>query len=168
MITFTIIQKLLNHIPKLLILDIDGCLTNGQVNYLGNDQNITFSVYDGEAIIELLKKMEIIVISGRSCTGVIKRCLELGIKEDKIFLKIKDKSTVLLSYLQKHKFNKEEIILLGDQTTDLSLLPFINIFVCPRNTVDFNVLKKADYITFTNGGSSALFELYKLLEYFIQ
>jgi 3-deoxy-D-manno-octulosonate 8-phosphate phosphatase KdsC-like HAD superfamily phosphatase len=62
---------------------------------------------------------------------------------------------------------KQDIIAIGDQFTDLSLLPFINIFACPKNTVDFNVLKYADYVTTTYGGESAIFELYKLLEHFI-
>ena len=62
---------------------------------------------------------------------------------------------------------KENIIAIGDQSSDLPLIDFINIFVCPRNTKDFNVLKNSDYITFNDGGNGAIFELYKLIENFL-
>jgi YrbI family 3-deoxy-D-manno-octulosonate 8-phosphate phosphatase len=168
MIQFDIIKKLLISVPKLLILDVDGCLTNGSIHYVNDEQNVVFSVYDGEAIIKLLEKLDILVISGRSSQNVLKRCLELGIKHENICLGIKNKGQVLQHYLdEKGSLQKQDIIAMGDQLTDLSLLPFINIFACPKNTVDLNVLKHADYVTSTYGGESAIFELYKLLEHFI-
>ena len=168
MIQFDIIKKLLISVPKLLILDVDGCLTSGSIHYVKDEQNVVFSVYDGEAIIKLLDKLEILVISGRSSQNVLKRCLELGIKHENIYLGVKNKGQVLQHYLdEKKSLQKRDIIAIGDQFTDLSLLPFINIFACPKNTVDLNVLKHADYVTSTYGGESAIFELYKLLEHFI-
>jgi len=168
MINFNIIKKLLGNKIKLFILDVDGCLTNGQVHYLSDDQNIIFSTYDGEAIKEMIKKIEVIVISGRKCDGTLKRCLELGIKEENIFLATKNKKDTLLKFLENNKhISKENIIAIGDQQIDLLLLDQINFFVCPRNTPDFDVIKHSDYITFTNGGVSAIFETYKLIESFI-
>lgn len=168
MINFNIIKKLIANKIKLFILDVDGCLTNGQVHYLSDDQNIIFSIYDGEAIKEMIKKVEVMVISGRKCDGTLKRCLELGIKEENIFLAVKNKKETLIKFLENHKnISKENIIAIGDQQSDLILLDQVNVFICPRNTPDFDVIKHSDYITFTNGGVSAIFETYKLIESFI-
>jgi len=169
LIHFGIIKKLLEHRPKLFVLDVDGCLTNAQVHYCGsNEQNVVFSVYDGEAIMKLLKLLDILVISGRSSNGVRRRCLELGIKEENIFLGVHNKSEVLKTYVENHSklFTKQDIMAIGDQSSDLSIVPYVNIFICPRNTNNFDVLKHADYVTFTHGGESALFEVFKLLEHF--
>jgi 3-deoxy-D-manno-octulosonate 8-phosphate phosphatase (KDO 8-P phosphatase) len=168
MINFNIIKKLKRNDIKLLILDIDGCLSNGQIHYLQEGQNMVFSIYDGEAIKEMIKKIDVIVISGRKCMGTYKRCIELGIVDEKIFLAVGNKKAVLEKYLlDKPDIKKENIIAIGDQQSDLCLLDSINIFVCPRNTPDFDVIQHADYITFTNGGVSAIFELYKLIEAFL-
>ena len=69
--------------------------------------------------------------------------------------------------IERPDIKKENIIAIGDQQSDLCLLELINIFVCPRNTPDFDVIKNADYLTFTNGGVSAIFELFKLIEIYI-
>lgn len=124
MIQFDIIKKLLVTVPKILILDVDGCLTDGKIHYLKDDQNVVFSVYDGEAIIQLLKRLELLVISGRTSLSVQKRCLELGIKDENIFLGVKNKGEILQQFLKKNPvYQTCDIMAIGDQSSDLTLLP---------------------------------------------
>ena len=67
---------------KGIILDVDGVLTNGQINYSDSGEEIkSFHVQDG-ASIKLLQnhEIEVAIISGRTSPAVTRRAQELGIK----------------------------------------------------------------------------------------
>ena len=67
---------------RLLILDVDGVMTDGQLHYdaQGRETKV-FHVHDGHGIKQVMRAgIEVAVISGRQCTAVETRMTELGIE----------------------------------------------------------------------------------------
>jgi len=80
---------------KLIVLDVDGCLTNGDIIYTASGDEIKhFNVKDGLAISSWIKMgYHAAIITGRESKIVEKRANELGIKH--LFQHIKDKEQKL-------------------------------------------------------------------------
>ncbi len=72
---------------RLLVLDVDGVLTDGSLTYSANGEELkTFNVHDGLGIRLLIETgFEVGVITGRSSPAVSTRCAELGLKEELVF-----------------------------------------------------------------------------------
>ena len=86
---------------KMLVLDVDGVLTNGQVFFGpdGKEMLKGFDIQDGYGI-QLLQSIGIscAVITGRHSKMVLARCDELHIKH--VFTGVKDKNTALEELLR--------------------------------------------------------------------
>ena len=67
---------------KLLICDVDGVLSNGQVIIGNNGEELkTFNIKDGFGLKSIMKHgVEVAIITGRRSEIVEKRCRELSIK----------------------------------------------------------------------------------------
>ena len=67
---------------KCLILDVDGVLTNGQIHYTNNGDEIkSFHVHDGLGMKMLLNaNIDIAIITSRQSTILTRRMDELGVK----------------------------------------------------------------------------------------
>ena len=75
-------KKIKQNNIKLLILDVDGVLTDGKL-YISDDgiETKTFHVHDGLGLKLLLDNgIDVAVISGRKSNATKKRLRELGIK----------------------------------------------------------------------------------------
>jgi 3-deoxy-D-manno-octulosonate 8-phosphate phosphatase (KDO 8-P phosphatase) len=105
--TLTIQQKLKNI--QLLILDVDGVLTDGRIIY--NDDGVeskAFNVKDGFGIRLLMNAgIKVVVVTGRHSSALRHRCRNLGI--DHIFEGVKDKEAVIGSILELAGVTREEI-----------------------------------------------------------
>jgi len=68
---------------KLLVLDVDGCLTDGRIIYTSNASEIKeFNVKDGLAIASWIRMgHQVAIITGRDSFIVQKRAVELGIQQ---------------------------------------------------------------------------------------
>ena len=66
---------------KLIVLDVDGTMTNGSIYYNSNGEEIKqFNVKDGLGIkIALAAGLDVAIITGRSSSMVEKRASELNI-----------------------------------------------------------------------------------------
>jgi 3-deoxy-D-manno-octulosonate 8-phosphate phosphatase (KDO 8-P phosphatase) len=78
---------------RLLVLDVDGVLTDGSLFYSGRGEDCkAFSVRDGLAVRLLLGAgIQVAVISGRSSPAVAARCADLGIRSELVVLGSRDK-----------------------------------------------------------------------------
>src|SRR5688500_16283738 len=76
---------------RVLMLDVDGVLTDGRLTYLpGGGEAKTFHVRDGLGVQLLVASgVKVALISGRESEVVVRRAKELGI--DMLFLGIADK-----------------------------------------------------------------------------
>lgn len=106
---------------KLLVLDVDGVLTDGAL-YFGarGEQLKVFHVRDGHGV-KLLQAagMTVAVISGRKSSAVARRCRELGIRH--VFQGIANKSRALDTLLKRLKLTAAELACVGDDTPDIPL-----------------------------------------------
>lgn len=147
---------------KLLILDVDGVMTDGSI-ILDNKGNETkrFHVRDGHGI-KMLQRVGITVaiITGRRSKVVEVRAKELGIKE--IHQKIFKKSAVYEKLLKKYKCKDENVAFMGDDIVDQELLKKAGLSAAPCDA-DEVAKKFADMVTKKGGGRGAVREFSDLI-----
>lgn len=152
----------MNHRIKLLVLDIDGTMTDGKI-YMGPEGEIckAFHVRDGYGLHDLLPSASIepVVITGRSSRIVQKRCEELGISS--VHQGVTDKAFVLRELLEKKHLSYAQAAYMGDDLNDIHCMENVKQgggFVgCPADAV-LPVKELADYICSANGGDGAVRE----------
>ena len=147
---------------KLLILDVDGVMTDGSIILDNNGTEIKrFYVRDGHGI-KMLQKVGIpvAIITGRRSKVVEVRAKELGIKD--IYQKIWKKSVVYEKLLKKYKCKDENVAFMGDDIVDQELLKRAGVSASPCDA-DENAKKCADMITKNGGGKGAVREFTDLI-----
>lgn len=152
---------------QIIITDVDGCLTDGQVFYTGNDDKIKgFSVQDGFAISKAQKAgLPIAMLTGRKDKGVALRAKALGIPDDLYFEGFCDgKTNIVKKIQQKKNTTKEQTLFFGDDFLDVECIDEVGFFVTPQNAV-FYIANKADLIIPKNGSSGAFRLLLDLILY---
>ena len=147
---------------KMLLLDVDGVMTNGQVLLTPNgDELKQFSIHDGFGIVCAKKAgIRIGIISGRSSPSLKMRCDELQI--DDLYMDTMEKLPVLLQLMQKYGLSREEIAFIGDDVPDLPVLKRVGLSVAPQNA-HHHVKSRVDLILKKSGGEGAVRELVDFL-----
>ncbi|MGC8852662.1 MAG: KdsC family phosphatase, partial [Hydrogenobacter sp.] len=117
---------------KLLLMDVDGVLTDGKLYYTQEGEEIkVFNVRDGLGI-KLIQKAGIKtgVISGRNSKPLINRLKELGVEE--IYLGHNEKLPAFEEILKKNNLSGEEVAYIGDDYVDIPILRRVGfpIVVC--------------------------------------
>lgn len=143
---------------KLLVLDVDGCLTDGKIIYSSDGtESKNFNVKDGLAITSWIKLGgEVAIITGRNSTIVEKRAKELGIQH--LFQGVKDKASLLFELLQKIGIKPFEVAAIGDDFNDYEMLSFVGRSFTPNDaTVDIQNL--VDIVLKRKGGEGAVREM---------
>ena len=151
------VQKL-----KLLLMDVDGVLTDGRLYYTEEGERIkVFNVHDGLGI-KLLQRAGIStgVISGRESEALRNRLLELGIEE--IYMGKFQKDGVLEEIMRKKDLSPEEIGFVGDDLVDIPVLKKVGFPVAVRNAPEI-VKSHAVYITLREGGMGVVREVVELI-----
>jgi 3-deoxy-D-manno-octulosonate 8-phosphate phosphatase (KDO 8-P phosphatase) len=147
---------------KLLILDVDGVLTDGSI-ILDNDSNEfkAFHVRDGHGLKMLGRAgIEVAIITGRFYKVVDRRALELGIAE--VYQRCHAKSIAYEELLSKFNLSDEEVAYIGDDIVDISLLKRVGLPVSVADAAD-DAKKYALMITSNRGGRGAVREVTDLL-----
>jgi 3-deoxy-D-manno-octulosonate 8-phosphate phosphatase (KDO 8-P phosphatase) len=143
---------------RLLILDVDGVLTDGTtlVGPSGEDW-VRFDVQDGLAIKQLIAAgVEVAVITGRSVTSVERRCRALGI--ERVETGVRDKLTAYRKLLASLAVPDEEVCYMGDDLNDLGPLMACGHGVTVPNARR-EVLDRATHVTHRSGGAGAVREI---------
>ncbi len=149
---------------RILVLDVDGVLTNGQV-FFGPDGKESikgFDIQDGFGI-KLLQSVgiECAVITGRHSKMVLGRCDELGITN--VFTGVQDKKLALLELQQRIAFNPAiDLAVMGDDWPDLSIMQFASLRIAPAQAHEA-VRQVAHYVTQAKGGFGAVREACDLI-----
>lgn len=147
---------------RLLLLDVDGILTNGRIFYDWKGREIKcFHVQDGQGIRWLLGEgIKVGFLSGRSSRAVEMRAKEVGIPF--LFQGIRDKIIVFEKLLQKTKLDPEQVSFMGDDFMDLRLLKKAGLSISVSNGHPL-VQKAVDYVTEAAGGFGAVREASELI-----
>jgi 3-deoxy-D-manno-octulosonate 8-phosphate phosphatase (KDO 8-P phosphatase) len=143
---------------QLLVLDVDGVLTDGRLYYGPDGEMIkTFHVRDGAGIKAVLAAgIEVAVISGRRTPAVDARCRELGINH--VEQGCDDKPAAFQRLLDKLHIAASDAICVVDDTTDLTLMRACGCSVAVADSHAL-VLKAADRVTTLAGGLGAVREV---------
>lgn len=140
---------------RLLVLDVDGVLTNGQVcmDYTGQDL-VSFHVHDGAAI-KFAQRAGLIVawISGRPSDAVRMRAQQLQVTE--IHQGIRNKVQVLSEILHRHNLDWDSVAVMGDDIPDLPMMMKAALAAAPADAVD-EVLNCAHFTAPKPGGEGAV------------
>jgi len=143
---------------RLLLLDVDGVLTDGTIIYDDDGREIKiFNVKDGMGIRMLgLVGIDVGIITGRRSNALIHRCNNLGI--DLVYDGVRDKAEVLKQLAQEQKLQLNKIAYVGDDLPDLSIMAEVGLSVAVANAHPL-VRERSDFMTTANGGDGAVREL---------
>ncbi len=143
---------------ELLLLDVDGVLTDGSINYCDSGEQIKrFNVKDGLGLKLLMNAgIGVGIITGLSSKALEHRCNKLGITL--LFAGIKNKSKVLDSIITQTGINLDNIAFVGDDLIDLPVIQRVGISFSVADACD-DVKKRCDIITKKKGGHGAVREV---------
>ncbi|HJV66125.1 MAG TPA: HAD hydrolase family protein [Geomonas sp.] len=147
---------------KLLILDVDGVMTDGRIIFDSNGvESKFFNVKDGHGIKMLQRSgIEVGIISGRESVVVTNRAMELGIHQ--VYQKSLDKLTPFRKILDATGFREEEVAYMGDDVIDIPVMRRAGFAAAPADAVS-EVLPFAHFVAKNNGGWGAVREVCDLL-----
>jgi 3-deoxy-D-manno-octulosonate 8-phosphate phosphatase (KDO 8-P phosphatase) len=146
---------------RLLVLDVDGTLTDGSVATTHEDEVQRFNVRDGFGIVEAQKQGLIIAwISGRGSLATERRASDLRISE--VHLRARDKAAALRGIQARLHIAPAATAAMGDDLPDLALRPCVALFAAPADAVA-EVLARADLVTQARGGQGAVREFIELI-----
>ncbi len=147
---------------RLLVLDVDGVMTDGGLYYDSTGLVIKrFAVLDGIGIkLAQSVGIQVAIISGMKSAAVEKRVELLGITE--YHGGFDNKVTVLDTIRKRHNLEWHEIAYLGDDWVDLAPMLRVGLPAAVANAMP-DVKDVARYVTVTPGGHGAVRELIDLL-----
>ncbi len=147
---------------KLLILDVDGVLTDGGI-ILDNEENEikAFNVRDGHGIKMLTKAgVGVAIITGRYSKVVERRARELGITE--VYQRCHVKTVALEHIIGKYGLSEKEVAYMGDDIVDIPVFKRVGMPI----TVDDAADEARDFavmVTKNGGGRGAVREICNFL-----
>jgi 3-deoxy-D-manno-octulosonate 8-phosphate phosphatase (KDO 8-P phosphatase) len=143
---------------SLLLLDVDGVLTTGQVIYNDSgEETKVFDVRDGLGLRLLMEAgIKVGVITGRRSLALVHRCNNLGIT----LLKdgIRDKAAALENILQETGVPASQTAFVGDDLPDLPVLRRVGVPIAVGDAHDL-VKQAAAWTTSARGGRGAVREI---------
>lgn len=155
-------EKLKTLDIKLLILDVDGVLTDGKLYLADNGiETKTFHVRDGLGLKLLLNnQIEVAIISGRKSQATLNRMQELGVKH--LYFNVENKNIPFNELKQLLNLKNENIACVGDDIPDISIMQQVGFSIAVADAVP-KVLAIADYTVKSNGGNGAVREACDLI-----
>ena len=142
---------------RLVLLDVDGVLTDGRIIYAGEGEEIkSFDVKDGLGV-KLLQEagIEVGILSSRSSRAVSRRARELGMRL--VCQGIQEKAAVLAAVARRKKLSAGEIAFLGDDFADLPVFRLVGLAVAVADGIP-ELRRAAHLITRAPGGKGAVRE----------
>ncbi|MBU2568470.1 MAG: 3-deoxy-manno-octulosonate-8-phosphatase KdsC [Gammaproteobacteria bacterium] len=147
---------------KLLILDVDGVLTDGRLFF--DNQGVEYKCFharDGHGI-KLLRQtgVEVAVISGRKSNSVALRMKNLGITH--VYQGYENKITAFEELVQALAIDPAEAAHVGDDLLDLPIMSRVGLAIAVEDA-NFAVKQRAHWCTTLPGGQGAVREVCDLI-----
>lgn len=142
---------------ELLVLDVDGVLTDGQLIVHGDgSESKCFHTLDGHGI-RLWQRAggKTALLSGRYSEATQRRADQLEIAH--VIQDCHFKLPALQKLIEALHLKPERVAYVGDDLPDLPAIRFVGLGVAPANAVD-EVKQEADYVTTRQGGQGAVRE----------
>jgi 3-deoxy-D-manno-octulosonate 8-phosphate phosphatase (KDO 8-P phosphatase) len=147
---------------KLLLLDVDGVLTDGKLYYGNSGEEMKgFDIQDGLGI-KLLQKgnIQVGIITGRISSLLQRRADELGISP--VIQGREDKLTALNELLPSLGITLDEIAFIGDDLPDLAVIKRVGLGITVANAGS-TLAAEANWQTVSTGGNGAVREVAEMI-----
>lgn len=143
---------------RLLILDVDGVLTNGKIYVTAEGAEIIqFHVHDGFGMRRLMQSgVELAVISSRNTKAVVSRLEYLGVKH--VFLGQTEKLDAYEILLKKLNLTASQVAYMGDDLPDEPVMKKVALPITVPQAAD-EIKKIALWQTQRKGGKGAVREV---------
>ncbi len=140
---------------ELLLLDVDGVLTDGSVFYADDGTELKrFHVRDGSGLkLWHAAGKRSAIVSGRSSAAVVRRAAELGIGP--VLQGRADKGAALAEVLAATGLRPEQVCAIGDDLPDVPVLRRCGLAVAVADACP-EARAAADYVTPVPGGRGAV------------
>lgn len=143
---------------KLIILDVDGTLTNGKItfDYAGREYK-DFNVKDGMGIkLALNRNIEVVILSGRISKVVEIRAKELGISA--LYQGVMNKRKKVEEIAREKNILLKDIAFIGDDINDLEAMQVVGFKGCPLDA-STDIARISDFVSSKNGGDGSVREI---------
>jgi len=147
---------------RLLVLDVDGVLTDGALVYgPSGEETKRFYVRDGLAL-QLARSagIEIAILSGRASAAVTRRMSELGILE--VHQGVADKRAALLAMLERLGIEARDAAVMGDDLPDIAVMKLAGLGLAPSDAAP-ETRRAAAWVSRSPGGRGAVREAVEML-----
>ena len=140
---------------RLLIMDVDGVMTDGKVTYTSDGQELkSFNIKDGLGIKRAQASgIETAIITGRTSPMVERRVLELGITH--LVQGREDKLAALSDLLDQLDLSFDQVAYIGDDLPDLTAIESVRLGACPADAA-IEVQSKSNWISTRAGGDGCV------------
>ncbi len=147
---------------KMLILDVDGVMTDGGMYYTEKGDDLKrFHTKDGMGIKTLCKNGFPVGIISASFSSelVVRRAKALGMKH--IYVGKREKLEVLNDWCKELNISTSDVAYIGDDVNDLRIMKAVGVSACPKDAVSI-VKSNADIILNRKGGKACVREFIDL------
>lgn len=147
---------------KLLILDVDGILTDGRIIYDSKGRDLKlFDVHDGLGVY-ILRRMGIktILITAKASKAIKPRARDMQV--DKVYGSIVPKTKAYNKILSDYKLEDEQVCFMGDDLLDIGILKRVGLPISVPDACE-EAKELSAYITEKRGGRGAVREVAELI-----
>lgn len=146
---------------KLLILDVDGVLTEGSIIYDNKGRELRiFNVKDGLGVFLLTQKgFPAVILSAKESKVVKRRAKDMGIND--VFSGY-PKEKFLDKIIKKYKVGLEEVAFIGDDLIDIEVAKRVGFSIAVNDAVE-DLKRIVDFITENKGGKGAVREVVEII-----
>ncbi|MDY0320637.1 MAG: HAD hydrolase family protein [Arcobacteraceae bacterium] len=147
---------------KLLVIDVDGTMTDGKIIYTSTQEHYEetkqFCVKDGLAVAVWTKKLGLkaAIITGRKSKVVEIRARELGITH--LYQGIDNKLEILQEIMKQENIAKNEVAAIGDDLNDYKMLQYVGLSFCPNDASAY-IKDIVNVVCNQKGGNGAVREM---------
>jgi 3-deoxy-D-manno-octulosonate 8-phosphate phosphatase (KDO 8-P phosphatase) len=143
---------------RLLLLDVDGVLTDGRIVYGANGEEVkSFSVRDGLGLRLLMNHgIRVGIVTGRQSKALRQRCRDLKI--EMVYDGTRDKGEVIARIIEETGIAAEEIAFVGDDLIDLPAMVRVGLPLAVSDAHE-EVVRVATWTSSAPGGNGAVREI---------
>ena len=147
---------------RLVVLDVDGVLTDGRIIYTDAGEEIkAFHVRDGHGLRMLQEAgLTVAIITGRRSLAVAHRAQNLGITH--VYQGVRDKVAVLRQLQEELALSPAATAVMGDDLVDLGMMAQAGLAAAVADAPP-EVRQRAHWLSSLPGGQGAVRELAELL-----
>lgn len=143
---------------RLLILDVDGTLTDGFVYYgLADGPLKRFHIRDGQGVTNVQRVgVTVAFVTGDVAEATRLRAERLNV--DELHQGIEDKGDIVRALLARYGLSPEDAAYMGDEPGDLPAMAEVGFSAAPADAVP-EVVERVDWVSIFPGGRGAVREL---------